>query len=203
MAGDFRDPLVGRDVLIGGLLGLCHAAAGYLTILVQQWSGVAVAPAIGGNTDEAFSGVGGIVVHFLHLFAEPIFGAIVVSFLLLLLLVVLRRKWLAAAAMWLLIFILGIDLESSHHWILWLDLVLSATIITLAAARFGLLALYSFFLFSIVSSTFPITSDFSSWYAGSTLFAFAVIMSLTIYGFHTSLAGQKIFEAKFLKDVES
>ena len=203
MAGDFRDPLVGRDVLVGGLLGLCHAAAGYLTILVQQWSNVTVVPMMGGNTDEAFSGVGGLAVHFLHIFAEPIFGAIVVSFLLLLLLVVLRKKWLAAAAMWLLIFILGIDLESSHHWILWLDLVLSATIITLAAARFGLLALYSFFLFSIVSSTFPITSDFSSWYAGSTLFAFAVIMSLTIYGFHTSLAGQKIFEAKFLKDVET
>ena len=203
MAGDFRDPLVGRDVLIGGLLGLCHAAAGYLTILVQQWSGVAVAPAIGGNTDEAFSGVGGIAVHFLHLFAEPIFGAIVLSFLLLLMLVVLRKKWLAASAMWLLIVILGIDLESSHHWILWLDLALTATIITLAAARFGLLALYSFFLFSVVSSTFPITSDFSSWYAGSTLFVFIVIMSLTVYGFYISLAGQKIFEAKFLKDVES
>jgi serine/threonine-protein kinase len=203
MAGDFRDPLVGRDVLIGGLLGLCQAAASYLTVLVQQWSGVAVAPLIGGNTDEAFSGVGGIAVHFLHIFAEPIFGAIVLSFLLLLLLVVLRKKWLAASAMWLLIVILGIDLESSHHWILWLDLLLTAIIITLAAARFGLLALYSLFLFSIVSSTFPITSDFSSWYAGSTLFAFVVIMSLTIYGFYTSLAGQKIFEAKFLKDVES
>jgi hypothetical protein len=101
------------------------------------------------------------------------------------------------------LFILGIDLESSHHWILWLDLLLTATIITLAAARFGLLALYSFFLFSIVSSNFPITSDFSSWYAGSTLFVFVVIMSLAIYGFYTSLAGQKIFEAKFLKDVES
>ena len=203
MAGDFRDPLVGRDVLVGGLLGLCQTAAGYLTILVQQWSGVAVAPVIGGNTDEAFSGVGGIAVHFLHIFAEPIFGAIVLSFLLLLLLVVLRKKWLAASALWLLIVILGIDLESSHHWILWLDLLLTATIITLAAARFGLLALYSLFLFSVVSSTFPITSDFSSWYAGSTLFAFVVIMSLTIYGFYTSLAGQKIFEAKFLKDVES
>jgi len=203
MAGDFRDPLVGRDVLVGGLLGLCHAAAGYLTILVPQWSGVAVAPLMAGNSDEAFSGISGIAVHFLHIVAEPIFGAIILLFLLLLLLTVLRKKWLAIAAMWLLIFILGIDLTNSHHWILWLDLLLTATFITLAAARFGLLALYSFFLFSALSSNFPITSYFSSWYAGSTFFVFVVLMSLAIYGFYTSLAGQKIFESKFLKDTES
>jgi hypothetical protein len=71
------------------------------------------------------------------------------------------------------------------------------------AARFGLLALYSLLLFSHLSSSFPITSDFSSWYAGGTLFVFVVIMGLAIYGFHTSLAGQKIFETNFLKDAES
>jgi hypothetical protein len=58
-------------------------------------------------------------------------------------------------------------------------------------------------LFAGLSFSSPITSDFSSWYAGSTLFAFIVIMSLAIYGFYTSLAGHKIFEAKFLKDDES
>jgi serine/threonine-protein kinase len=201
MAGDFRDPLVGRDILVGGLLGLCYTAADYLTILVPQWSGVVTPPFMAGNTDEAFSGAGGIAVHFLHIFAEPVFFAIFLSFLLLLLLVLLRKKWLAIASMWLFIFL--VDIANGDQWIFWIDLVFTATIITLAAARFGLLALYSFFLFAALSSGFPITSDFSSWYAGSTLFVFVVLMSLTIYGFYTSLAGQKIFEAKFLKDVES
>jgi hypothetical protein len=201
MAGDFRDPLVGRDILVGGLLGLCYAASDYLTILVLQWSGVAVPPFMGGNTDEAFSGVGGIAVHFLHIFAEPIFFAIFLSFLLLLLLTMLRKKWLAIAAMWL--FIILVDIANGDQWIFWLDLLLTATLITLATARFGLLALYSFFLYAALSTGFPITSDFSSWYAGSTLFVFVLLMSLAIYGFYTSLAGQKIFEAEFLKDVES
>ena len=48
MAGDFRDPLVGRDILVGGLLGLCGAAAEYLTMLLHQWSGIARAAAYGG-----------------------------------------------------------------------------------------------------------------------------------------------------------
>ncbi|MCA1568407.1 MAG: serine/threonine protein kinase [Acidobacteria bacterium] len=203
MTGDFRDPLVGRDILGGGLLGLCVTASDYSTVLVPQWTGIAAAPTMAGNTNEAFSGIGGTVVHFLHIFGEPVFAAIFLSFLLLLLLTVLRKKWLAIAAMWLFIFILNMDSADRYHWIFWLDLFLTASLVTLAAARFGLLALYSCLLFAALSAGFPITSDFSSWYAGNTLFVFVVLMSLAVYGFYTSLAGQKIFEAKFLKDVES
>ena len=202
LARDFRDPLVGRDILVGGLLGLCSTAVNYLTILVPQWSG-AVTPPIMQGTPEAFSGAGGMVVHFLHIFAESVFFTTLLLFLLLLLLTVLRKKWLAIAAMWLILFLTDVDFANSRQWVFWLHLLLTTTFITLAAARFGLLALYSFFLFSSLSSGFPITSDFSSWYAGNTWFIFLVIMGLTIYGFHTSLAGQKILEAKFLKDVES
>jgi hypothetical protein len=77
---------------------------------------------------------------------------------------------------------------------------LTATLITLAAARFGLLALYSQLLFSYLSFGFPLTSDFSSWYAGNTLFIFVVLMGLAIYGFHTSLAGQSLLKGKLLED---
>jgi serine/threonine-protein kinase len=200
MAGDFRDPLVGRDILVGGLLGLCFAASGYLSILVPQWSGTAGRPMMGGNTAEAFSGIGGIAGHFLHLFAEPVFFAIFLSFMLLFLLAVLRKKGLAIAAIWLFVFLLDTDFAGSHHWIYWLDLFLTATLITLAAARFGLLALYSCLLFFALCSGFPLTSDFSSWYAGSTFFVIVVITGLTIYGFYTSLAGQPFLKGKLLED---
>ncbi|HZH29819.1 MAG TPA: serine/threonine-protein kinase [Pyrinomonadaceae bacterium] len=200
MAGDFRDPLVGRDVLVGGLLGLSSAAAAYLTILVPQWSGVAAPPLMSGNTAEAFSGIGGTAVHFLHIFAEPIFAAIILSFLLLLLLTVLRKKWAAIGALWLFIFFLDLDFTSRHQWIFWLEAILTASFITLAAARFGLLALYSAFLFTALSRGFPLTSDFSSWYAGSTLFVFVVLIGLAIYGFYISLAGQPVFKGKVFGD---
>jgi hypothetical protein len=73
-------------------------------------------------------------------------------------------------------------------------------VITLAAARFGALTLYSTFFFSFLSGGFPLTSDFSNWYAGRTLFAFVVIMSLAIYGFYTSLAGQPLLKGELLED---
>jgi hypothetical protein len=39
----------------------------------------------------------------------------------------------------------------------------------------------------------PLTLDFSTWYAGSTIIALLVAAGLMIYGFSLSLAGRTIF----------
>lgn len=154
---------------------------------------------------EPLSGVVGMAAHFLHGVAGPVFLTVLISFLLLILLTVLRKKRLAIAALWL--FFIAPEFVFAVGFGAWLPFiiadVLAATVMTIAVARFGLLALYACLLFENLSFSHPITSDFSSWYAGRTLFVFIVIMSFAIYGFYTSLAGQKIFEAKFLKDVEN
>ena len=36
VAGDFRDPMVGRDILIGGMLGFCHTLAIYLVTWIRM-----------------------------------------------------------------------------------------------------------------------------------------------------------------------
>ena len=38
----------------------------------------------------------------------------------------------------------------------------------------------------------------STWYAGSTLFAYAVVLALAGYAFHTAVAGRSLFKAGFL-----
>jgi serine/threonine-protein kinase len=203
LAGDFRDPLVGRDILIGGLLGLCGAAAQYLTMLLYQWSGIASPPYMQVFTPELLSGIEIVVAHLFFPMSFLIFYTIAISFVLLLLLTVLRKKSLAIAAFWLIYLIPWLIGAIYGSWLPLVGGVLAATLVTIAVARFGLLALYIYFLFQALSFNHTITSDFSSWYAKNTLFVFVVIMSVAIYGFYTSLAGQKIFEAKFLKDVES
>jgi hypothetical protein len=47
---------------------------------------------------------------------------------------------------------------------------------------------------------FPITADFSAWYAGSAIFTLVCIVALTGYAFHTALAGRPLFKAKFLEE---
>jgi len=165
--------------------------------------GIAGQPNMGGFGTEPLSEVGGIMVHFLHRFAGTIFTTIDISFLLIILLTVLQKKRLAIVALWLVL--LAPDLVNAIN-VSWIPLpgdILMVTILTIAVARFGLLAFYSCFLFAGLSFSNPITSDFSCWYAGSTLFIFVVILSLAIYCYYTSLAGQKIFETKSLKNFES
>ncbi|MBD0314710.1 MAG: hypothetical protein ICV86_18260, partial [Microcoleus sp. T3-bin5] len=170
--------------------------------LLHQWLGIVRPPhfGVGRFNPESLSGIDGIAVYFLQQIAGGIFVTVAISFLLLLLLTVLRKKWFAIAAMWLIMFLYGINVTCSYQWISWFNLLLPTTFIILAAARFGMLALYAFFLAAGTSNTFPITSDFSSWYAGSTLFVFVVLMTLAIYGFYTSLAGQPLLKGKLPED---
>lgn len=201
MAGDFRDPLVGRDILVGGLLGLGTTAAAYLGVLLRQWSGIAYSPYLGSsNITEPLSGVGGVLTHFLFIFAEHINFAIAFTFLLLLLLAILRKKWLAIPAFGLIYSIPYLEFASGEPWIVFLSPLLIATAMTVATARFGVLALYSHFLFHALTSANPITSDFSSWYAGSTFFVVAVLIGLAVFGFYTSLAGKRLLKGKLLQD---
>ena len=203
MVGDWRDPLVGRDILIGGMLGLAHTVVIYSGNLSQQLIGFTVAPNRGFNFTYIQS--------FRHLWANflmapvsGIFAAFGPLLFLVLLVTIFRKQWLATIVFWTLYFsVLGLAFASGGHWIGWLGIALNATIMVVCISRFGLLAVVSFQVFFTLSFHNPITAKFSSWYFGNTIFAVVVLLGLAIYGFYISLAGQKIFEAKFLNDVES
>jgi hypothetical protein len=45
---------------------------------------------------------------------------------------------------------------------------------------------------------FPITADFSVWYAGASLFALLSVAAMAAFGFRTSLAGRPLFADKDL-----
>ncbi len=203
LAGDWRDPLVGRDILVGGMLGLAHTVVIYLLNLLPHWMGITTAPNPGFNVSYLQS--------FKHLAAyflmAPVSG-IILAFgpllFLVLLVTILRKQWLAIAAFWTVYFsVLGLAFAGAGDWTGWLGVALIATIIVVCISRFGLLAMVSFQIFFTLTLHNPITANFSSWYFGNTIFAAVVLLGLAIYGFYTSLAGQKIFQAKFLKDVES
>jgi hypothetical protein len=64
--------------------------------------------------------------------------------------------------------------------------------------RFGLLALIVAFSVAGALGNFPLTADFSTWYAGSSLFAIASVLALAAYALFTALAGRPLFKAGFL-----
>jgi serine/threonine-protein kinase len=200
LVGDWRDPLVGRDILVGGMLGLGHTAVIYVTTLLPIWTGGGAVPNSGLNISYLES-----VRHLWATFLLNLPFAVFVSFFFLLLLVLLvivfKKQWMAATVFWILLFsVIGLAFGTGAQWADFLGAALSAAITVVVLARFGLLAMISRAVFFDLSLHNAITSDFSSWYFGNTIFAAVVLFGLAIYGFYTSLAGQPLLKSKLLED---
>ncbi|MBV9957213.1 MAG: serine/threonine protein kinase [Acidobacteria bacterium] len=200
LAGDVRDPMVGRDVLIGVLLGLSHTGVIYLMFLLPGWLGISSPPNTGSGI-YSLLGLKGMLAHFGVEIVESIFLALGELFLLVLGAMVLRRKWLAIALFWTLNFLLmGLAFANTGPVILWVGPLLVATVNVLCIARFGVLALASFQIAFFLSFHNQITPDFSRWYIGGTVFALVITVALAVYGFYTSLAGQPLIKGKLWQD---
>jgi hypothetical protein len=63
----------------------------------------------------------------------------------------------------------------------------------LVLKRFGLLPLVVGLVVQNVLIVFPATTHFSRWYAASTITGLGVILLLTLYSFHSAVAGQRVF----------
>nr|MDQ3805844.1 hypothetical protein [Acidobacteriota bacterium] len=199
LAGDYRDPLVGRDLLLGAAFGFGMTLIEYLPTLLPAWLGwpppmprLVVNPA------------GLLGPHQLAnmFFAQALNSLIVPSallFLLLLFTIILRRRWAAAAVLSLFFPLLA--LQASDYPLLDAPLAwLAGVAYILILLRFGLLAFVFTQFYGLAFNFFIITPDLSAWYAGGTVLTLAVSLALLAFGFHTARAGQKLFSASLVED---
>jgi serine/threonine-protein kinase len=195
VAGNWRDPLVGRDILTGMILGLGYHAVIIGVELLTRKYGLPADVFWRGFISQL--GAGGIVSTLLgwQTFMS-LLHAMGYVLLLLLLSLPLKRDWLASAALWLL-FMLPELLSFANDSLL--GLLARATmwaLVVLVVSRLGLLAMASVQFFFFMGVFYPYTTDFSSWYAGGTIFALVVCAGFALYGFYTSTAGQPFFRGE-------
>ena len=199
LGGGFRDPLVGRDILIGAVFGLgmilCNL---YLANMVPHWLGHP--PSMPWFDFPATQMLG--LRSFAHAFTNQISAALMQSFILLffllLLYIVLRRERLAALALWL---IASVALSLTHDSIAALPFAtIGGFLVTWVLYRYGLLALISSLFFLHLIIFYPVTSDFSAWYATDFVLALIICMALAVFGFYTSLAGEPLFRGSLPDD---
>ncbi|HEY0142076.1 MAG TPA: serine/threonine-protein kinase [Thermoanaerobaculia bacterium] len=187
LAGDLRDPLVGRDVLIGCAFGVAIILSSQLfPILPANNSPLVIQLGL-----EGARGFIALLVN--QISASILFSFIVVS-LLLFFAMLTRRNAVAIGLTWLLIYA-ALGLSGPPTLVrLFLHLLVPTLLITVIA-RYGVLALMTAFFFTHLWAFYPVTTEVTAWYATSANLQVLLLIGIAVYGFRTSLAGQRLVRA--------
>ncbi|HTS11861.1 MAG TPA: serine/threonine-protein kinase [Candidatus Limnocylindrales bacterium] len=193
LSGRFRDPLVGRDFLIGILLGVLWNAANRIAVLAPGWMGKPPLEPQRALDVMEFNGIRIVAADLMLNVILFVLGALAFFFLLFLFRLLLRREWLAGAAATILIAIPSVF--SEHPW-----LNVTATVIFFGIAiavliRFGFLSLLVGLTLNNVLEAYPVTAHWSAWYAQPTIFVFSLLAALAVFSFYASLGGKPVFGA--------
>ena len=196
LEGRFRDPLVGRDLLVGLAAGTVLSLLSCAADRLPAWLGAPPSEPLG-VADVSFLGFRWMAGLILHAIADAPLTGMAMLMLLLLLTIVLRRRWAAVAAI-LLMF--GITGSSAGHWY---DGMIAAAFFGLVLwilIRFGLVTASAAGFLGDLTRSLPLTLDFSRWYAYGTALAFGALAAVAGYAFFTALAGRPLFGDKLLDD---
>ena len=184
-AGRWRDPLVGRDVLYGAVLGIL-----FCDIFVFGYHLAARLGAPPATLDTSYLGSTRIA---LGTWLEHVPGSISSTLLLFLILflfrVLLRKSWLAALG-FILLFTALKSVSADYPAVSWPIEAILYTALAFGALRFGLVALTVALYIADLALNIPVTLNPSAWYFTGATLALATIAALAVWGFYTALAGQ-------------
>jgi hypothetical protein len=185
LSGRWRDPLVGRDVLYGVVLGLVVSNLYGIRFHLEGRFGAPPAT----PTAEYLAGAHLAIGTWLLRIPGSISSTLLLFLLMFFFRVLLRKSWLAAAAFALLFTALRSS-SSNYPAVEWPIQALIYGALSAGALRFGLITLVVALYTADLSLNIPITLNPSAWYFSTATLALATIAVLAIWGFHSALAGR-------------
>ncbi len=198
LAGGFRDPLVGRDVLVGCLFSAFTSALSRLGWFVPAWLGYPPIQPLSGPQWQLL-GARTIIADIAITWSAALGAPLAILFVLFLLRALLRKEWAAAVAFVLFFTVFGAAGSPSAPVALVIGLIMNGLTVFLLI-RFGLLALVAAFVFGEFLEFFPLTTQGSAWYAGISLAGILLMAAVALYGFYTSLGGRPVFGSAVLEE---
>jgi serine/threonine protein kinase len=196
LAGNLRDPLVGRDLLIGVVYGLAllifEGSDNYLLPFFGK-----LPPMPGGVSTDSLLGVRHALGQVLLYVLGQTIDSLGIFFMLFVLQRILRSTWLAMIVVAAAGTLLSLGNNSDEYQLFSaVALVVLYVSFLLVLKRFGLLPLVVGLVVQQVLQSFPATIHLGRWYGATSLAGIAAIVALTLYGFRTALAGQPVFSMK-------
>jgi serine/threonine-protein kinase len=184
LEGRWRDSLVGRDLLLGCLFGLALNLAHQAHLLAPKWLG-GVMHEFQTSPAWTLAGTAGLFADFLFKQLDAVFFAMFFLMSLLLLRFALRKMAFASLAFLTLFTTLSVLRAESPTIIDWAAGALGIMIIFCSLVQSGFLASVVALLCSDLL-TFPLTLNFSAWYAAHGLAGIAIVAAIALFGFLNS-----------------
>jgi predicted Ser/Thr protein kinase len=194
LANRFRDPVIGRDILIGGVFGILGVLLITVLHFAPGWFGASPARPVG-IPNLALLGFRYDIAQYLQIVVAAVVAPMVLLLLLLLLLVLLRRRWVALLTLFALLTAIATLVTMRPGDNVYANVVVCGMIaasMLFLLMRFGLLAVVIAVFYILLLHSYPITADWRVWYAEASLFAMALATGLALYGFYTSLSHRKL-----------
>ncbi len=199
LAGGFRDPLVGRDILFGSLLGAFGIASVRFGWHVPSWLGHPPLQPYFGPTWQ-FLGARPVIADLSNNLIAAVAVSFVILFTLFLLRALLRKEWLAAIVCVLLITFFRPPTADPFTAVTVVSILITTSLTLFLFLRFGLLAVVASYFFDDILGSFPLTTQMSAWYAGLSIAGILLMAAMAFYGFYTSLGGRPIFGGAVLDE---
>jgi protein kinase-like protein len=195
LSGHVRDPRIGREVLIGCVLGGALLVVDLFRSLSPLLLGRPLGAPVLGAEVETLDGLGKLY----GTWSDQLFSSVQTSLLIAMLLViarlVVRRTWLAA--------ILGGAIlvpaaggavppgaVASLHY---LAQAIAVALIVLAIFRYGLLVSVVMTLVDNIPTAVPIVAGGASWASMPGTMSIVLVIALACFGFYAARAGQPLF----------
>jgi serine/threonine-protein kinase len=186
-----RDPLVGRDILFGVLLGVVWILIFQIRYIPMMRMGAA--PAL--FSTEALMGGREALGAWLQQWPQSIQTTLVFFFLLFGLKVLLRKEWIAGIVL-VAIFALPRGFSSTYMAVEIPAQILVYAIAVLIVLRFGLIPLACAVFTINLMANVPFSSDFSAWYMTTSILALLSVVALAGWGFYHSLGGEPLWRVE-------
>ena len=188
LTGQFRDALLGRDILFGVMLGVIWILIFQLRSIPEMRMGAA--PWLGSSA--YLKGGRDALALWLIQIPGSIVGTLMFFLLLLGLKAILRKDWLAATA-FVAIYAVPRAIGSSYMAVELPTQIVVYGIAVLIVYRFGLVPLAcAIFTINMLASV-PLTADTSAWYFTDSALALLSVVAIAGWGFYHSLGGETIW----------
>jgi serine/threonine-protein kinase len=190
--GRFRDPLVGRDILLGSVIGVVLTAILHLGGVVPALMGVSTAPPFFDEFSiESVLGLRHAITATLGAHVVGVQNTFFAVLCFLVLRLLLRRTFLAmgfTAAIGAAVYYPG----QGDPYAYLLTFGVFMALFWLAFFRFGLLTLIVSSSVSRLLVVLPLSFDLSSWHVETTLIPLLLIVGVAVHGFRIALAGRHV-----------